>query len=423
MKEVRSLAMTAFVLAASGVLAWAGCAQTDLDVGSPPDPVAAPSLPTSAPPDASEPIGNCIDTACAPGFATCATQTGVGSSVLCTVNLMTDNDNCGACGRSCVASGASNTCKDGYCVLACRDSNTDCNGIAEDGCEVDISSDPTHCGSCTTVCPMGAICESSKCVCPPTQSLVGGKCGCLPGQTLCDNACVDLTNDDLNCGSCGKTCDVDRTVGGALVGLNGKKLPPHTHTGCTASVCTKVKCDGVPGAMYSDCNASLPADLAKADPSTGDGCEVDVLNDFDPKNCGACGKACAAGVSCLLDEPTSAIACGCKPSLTQCGTPQDFANHFGFCVDLTTDLAHCGSCGNACGDPNNATMQCDRAECSSSCSMGFADCNGQSSDGCEANILTDPLNCGGCGVQCDVVAGQPCSNGVCATKPCPEVTK
>jgi hypothetical protein len=49
--------------------------------------------------------------------------------------------------------------------------------------------------------------------------------------------------------------------------------------------------------------------------------------------------------------------------------------------------------------------------------QGFANCNANASDGCEANLSLDPLNCGACGKSCN---GQPCNAGVCAAPPPPD---
>jgi len=47
-------------------------------------------------------------------------------------------------------------------VAACATDQADCNGLAEDGCEVTLSSDVNHCGRCQRACFAGA-CEQSRC--------------------------------------------------------------------------------------------------------------------------------------------------------------------------------------------------------------------------------------------------------------------
>jgi hypothetical protein len=46
------------------------------------------------------------------------------------------------------------------------------------------------------------------------------------------------------------------------------------------------------------------------------------------------------------------------------------------------------------------------------CATGWADCNGNQLDGCEANLQTDPSNCSACNVGCP--SGEECSDGACA---------
>jgi hypothetical protein len=43
----------------------------------------------------------------------------------------------------------------------CQPGTANCNGICEDGCEVNTNTDPNNCGSCGNVCP----CEAPNCVC------------------------------------------------------------------------------------------------------------------------------------------------------------------------------------------------------------------------------------------------------------------
>jgi hypothetical protein len=53
------------------------------------------------------------------------------------------------------------------------------------------------------------------------------------------------------------------------------------------------------------------------------------------------------------------------------------------------------------------------------CDPGFADCNGNPADGCEAS-LESPASCGACGVVCS--AGQHCARGVCSATCDPPLT-
>src|SRR5204863_9626401 len=84
----------------------------------------------------------------------------------------------------------------------------------------------------------------------------------------------------------------------------------------------------------------------------------------------------------------------------------------GRCVDLRTDSANCGACGNGLTCQNGACMM-------PVCPNGTLPCNGQCVD-----VSTDPANCGGCGALCApsfICAGGKCTcqkgfaqcNGVC----------
>ncbi|TKD06489.1 MXAN_6577-like cysteine-rich protein [Polyangium fumosum] len=109
---------------------------------------------------------------------------------------------------------------------------------------------------------------------------------------------------------------------------------------------------------------------------------------FDPTNCGACGKACAAGELCSQGQ------CGitCLGGTTQCND---------LCADLANDPNNCGACGTACAEG----QICSAGQCGTSC-VGATACNGTCVD-----LDTDPANCGACGTAC--AAGQVCSMGQC----------
>jgi hypothetical protein len=81
-------------------------------------------------------------------------------------------------------------------------------------------------------------------------------------------------------------------------------------------------------------------------------------------------------------------------------------------TNTLTAAAHCGACGRACALPN-ATSTCAAGACAiTSCAAGFADCDLNPANGCEANTRTDNTRCGGCGTTC--AAGSVCAAGACA---------
>jgi hypothetical protein len=70
----------------------------------------------------------------------------------------------------------------------------------------------------------------------------------------------------------------------------------------------------------------------------------------------------------------------------------------------------------------NATSTCDSAgECAiASCIGDFEDCNTVAEDGCEVDILHDPLRCGDCdAAPCELAnARESCSAGLCSVLTC-----
>lgn len=132
-----------------------------------------------------------------------------------------------------------------------------------------------------------------------------------------------------------------------------------------------------------------------------------VDNKSDPRNCGACGKACKANEVCMAGACASSCAMGTK----QCGMS---------CVDTQTDRTNCGMCGNLCGDG----QICSGGMCQISCQQGLTKCpatdagaveGGVTGDYC-ANLLSDNNNCGTCGKTCG--ASEKCQNGKCLPPTC-----
>src|SRR5204863_3610221 len=76
--------------------------------------------------------------------------------------------------RSCAAPHAVAACTAGAChVVACTGTTADCNSVASDGCEQDLSSSAIACGACGVSCPAGDTCVNSHCANEIVQLVAG----------------------------------------------------------------------------------------------------------------------------------------------------------------------------------------------------------------------------------------------------------
>ena len=335
----------------------------------------------------------CPSNKCPAGHTTCP-----GSFFPCDVDLRTDRLNCGACGAACPDDTNSETfdCVEGKCVMTCSAGpviRLDCDGAPDNGCETTPRTND-NCGACGVKC----LDPDKPCISVDNFNFA---CGCPFGMTYCAEPqphCVNPNTDDNNCGGCGTVCD--RTG-------DGGTPPPNMTFGCAGGMCGKLKCkDG-----FADC-----------DGNPLNGCESLQTND----NCGACGNACAPGQKCARGLIGAAF-CACPDGQTFCGTCQQICTGgvcrdevcIGACRDLTSDMEACGGCNVTCNERTPDFQPfCAYGSCSQRCPLGSADCNGNTADGCEVNTMTDPRNCGGCGISCDAIAGQACVGGQCVVEPC-----
>ena len=85
----------------------------------------------------------------------------------CEIDLRTDPDHCGSCERSCpVGDFATRGCAMAECTFTCEEGHGDCDGDPASGCEVDLRTDTDHCGACGNACPEGLVCSEAACVRP-----------------------------------------------------------------------------------------------------------------------------------------------------------------------------------------------------------------------------------------------------------------
>jgi hypothetical protein len=177
------------------------------------------------------------------------------------------------------------------------------------------------------------------------------------------------------------TCTTDAfAVGGAVGGL--------LQGGLTVSL-TVAGAKGPPLALGADLSSfAFPGTVP-----SGQAYLVTVESSPPTQVCAVANEGGVVGAGPVADVT---IACACAPGLASCSqlAPD------GCEVSLLADAGNCGGCGHACAFPNGQGA-CSGGTCQlAACGSGFASCNGDAGDGCEADLSSDPAHCGGCGVSC-----------------------
>ena len=212
----------------------------------------------------------------------------VGDTIYCSgecVDPKKNDQNCGTCGNVCNSDDAGDGgpppangyfgCVDAQCGRAkCNHGYADCDGDPSNGCEAALDT-KDNCAACGNKCGAGQECKFDivkdryACACPEGQTW----CDTLCFGESCQGQCVDLSSNMGSCGVCGVSCAIEREF------ANSKNIDAV----CSSGVCTHACRQGA-----ADCNGNL-----------ADGCEVNT--DSDPRNCGACGRACdaVAGQACV----------------------------------------------------------------------------------------------------------------------------
>ena len=102
----------------------------------------------------------------------------------------------GAASNACNSyANSTSACVDGECVLSsCAEGFTDCDGIRNNGCEVNVLTHARNCGACGNRCPTGHGCADGACVCIPRTC--AEVCGTVPdgcGGTVSCPSCRGLS--------------------------------------------------------------------------------------------------------------------------------------------------------------------------------------------------------------------------------------
>ncbi len=133
-----------------------------------------------------------------------------------------------------------------------------------------------------------------------------------------------------------------------------------------------------------------------------------------------------APVSRLLIAATAIAALGCSvvaPDDSQltggrCGALEKICSDT--CASTLSPAVGCAAEACAPCELPNAVPTCEGGRCAvATCELGFGDCNGEASDGCETDLRADPAHCGACNQTCALpTAEAACQLGRCVPASC-----
>ncbi|MFT3775634.1 MAG: MopE-related protein [Minicystis sp.] len=287
------------------------------------------------------------------------------ASDACTADTQNDPKNCGSCGNVCDLLGAFPKCVSGSCVIdTCAPGHYDINGITSDGCEY----------GCTKTNGGVEICD--------------GK------DNNCDGAIdegFDLQHDPNNCGSCGNVC--------SLANATATCTPVMGVPTCVVATCADGYGD-IDKLGQNGCEYQCPVWPATAEVCNDkdDNCDGQV-NEGNPGGGVACESNCPGG-TCLGECTAGATLCagttlicvgGQGPTLEVCdGKDNNCDGVIDDGFDLMNDPLNCGSCGHVC-TAQNAIGGCQGGNCViTTCKPGYANLDGNASNGCEYTCPVNP---------------------------------
>ena len=222
-------------------------------------------------------------------------------------------------------------------------------------------------------------------------------------MACCNHACVDLNSAGANCGACGNNCG-----GTCCTGFCANMANDPANCGACGKMCTPMSVQAATCVMsqcsYSMCSPSY----ADCDGNRANGCEVNIAT--NAANCGGCAKGCS---NANITPSCSSTVCNGACSAGYADCDKDKRTN-GCEVNLTSDVVNCGGCGVGCST-TNITPSCASGVCTGTCKATFADCDKDKlTNGCEVNLNTDAANCGACGMGCSTTNITPsCGSGAC----------
>lgn len=200
----------------------------------------------------------------------------------------------------------------------------------------------------------------------------------LPTSEVCDgkdNDCNGKVDEGNVCSSNSYYCDKD-----------GDGSISSTPSGsCSSYNCVPIGCQSMPGTDCNDNNGNINSGKSE------------VFCDQIDNDCNANTKDDVCGTGNTCDYTAKQCVNTCTAGIK--------------CKDQTTKGTQDQLCiwSNLITTGNNAF--CDNTINDFKCNLGFNNCDGSWTNGCEISISNDKNNCGGCGKKCS--NNEVCSNGGC----------
>mgnify|MGYP006980632252 CR=1 FL=1 len=310
------------------------------------------------------------------------------------INLYTDNDNCGTCGKKC----ENTTCVNGKCDIVKGNEGL----VLCDGKYINPNTSTDHCGAkgnCSVKKNEFNDPNYAGEKCPENRKFcTNGRCNveCVSGQIVCDEQCVNPLTDIAYCGARGK-CNNDASDDKDYKGVACAEGYVCSDGNCGLT-CAKgqIKCgskciDPLENKTYCGAKGTCEGDDEKQDNFKGEICEE--------------GSVCSEG-KCSVTCVSGQIVCNGK------------------CIDPKADNTYCGAkgvCNNDSTDSENykgATCTngrvCSNGSCDLTCETGKIICDNKCVD-----PKADNIYCGakaGCtgATQCSGVTPL-CSGGKCVS--------
>jgi len=156
------------------------------------------------------------------------------------------------------------------------------------------------------------------------------------------------------------------------------------------------------------CRTTCTIGFADCDGRVDNGCETDTAS--DSQSCGACSLACTN------DHGSTMCSVGICSPLCAAGFADCEQEVKNGCEANLESVTSCGACGRSCLNDHGQTT-CVAGTCQPTCAAGYESCDGDAANGCEAHVTDDPMHCGGCTTVCDP-SYQVCVEGICELSPC-----